>query len=729
MRKTEGVDKLKIGKLKNPVISLAKEDRHAILLGAYQSLLLGGLMKYYGVLAGLSQAAPFIIGLAFVGFALGARAGKKKRLVGLQWRFVLSASALGFLFFSRLYFPNLFRAMFLGENLTIRLLLLVVSVWLSCFLFSFVGYAYSIVLRSASRPALNYAALAAGFAIGTAGFGILVSLAGPDATFVTALLLGLLLIENSRARTAGGVALIVAIVAAGPVRAAQFNSIAFTWGVRDYKRVANVWSPYYKIDIITFNQDSILCGLYNYVGMILSFKRIEDVEEAARYYEAFYEATMPPGAQSALILGSGGGVKHPALFPPHMKKVVAVEIDPTIVKLMRGKFASFNRGFYSDPRVRPVVAEGRAFLGRNRDRFDFIDYESLDTRLYATSMNIVPIENTLYTREGLRQAVEHLSDDGLLRITIGTDEDEQVVRPIVSGLPAGVYYDVYRIKIDMAQLVAGIGEGVDGGGDAALNGWTSSMPQTAIIVAKKTGRIEHVRAWYESLGPEAADQIQRINIKPDPTTALTDNHPFFGSLGPATGAFCLALVIVFLLPAILFSRRNPTGRMHYFFYFIGAGYIGLEILFLVRGTRSSHNPALTALLLATMFVAGNATACAAVNKKTPGKGTLVAALVLLAFGILFSQALTSTPALALSASLVIGFLGGLFWPTALARLPRGARRAALSSDAIGTLPGIILFHGALFVSGFYAAEIIVAALYVLATFVLLLNPVASRNTV
>ena len=405
-------------------------------------------------------------------------------------------------------------------------------------------------------------------------------------------------------------------------------------------------------------------------------------------------------------------MSHPALFPSSMKRVVAVELDPVLVKLMREEFSNFNRGFYNDPRVFPVTAEGRAFLSRSSERFDFIEYESLDTKMYTAAMNIVPIEFSLYTREGLQQAVQHLSDKGVLRTSLGTEDDERIVQPILSGLPSDIYYDVYRVFIDLTHLTGISGSGKNGG----LAGWIDRMPQTAILASKDRKAIERVRTWYDSLDQAASDQILRIDVKPNPARALTDNHPFVGT-GPASrkALVLIAMTACILLPALFFSRRSHLERMHYFFYLIGAGYVGLEILFLVHGTRSALNPSLAALVLVSMFVAGNAAACAVVSQKRPGRGTLCAVLALLICGVLFSHKWTFTPLIAMVFSLAIGFLGGLFWPTALAVLPRNARRDALSSNALGVLPGIICFHLALYFSGYFQAGILVSTLYAAAT--------------
>lgn len=686
---------------------MKREDASALLLGAYQSLLLGVSMKFLGAAAGLAQTIPFIIGLTFTGFALGARADDSKKQGAMQCRFAISSALLGFLLISKFYFLNIFRMFFLKEKPFVSLAAFAVSVWLLCYLFSCAGRKYSALLSAHERPIVNYAHLSLGFAAGTAVFAALAGSLGPEILLAAALALGAFAIGKDRMRAAGIVFIAAAAVSGFLIRDSNFKRISFIWGLKDYKRVADVWSPYYKIDLVTFNNGSALCGLYNYTGMIMATKRFEDMEAVAHYNEVLYAAAMPAGASAALILGSGGGMKHPALFPPAMKSVTAVEIDPAIVRLMKDKFGEYNRGFYSDPRVHPIVSEGRAFLSRDKSKYDFIEYESLDTRLYAPGMNIIPIENTLFTREGLAAAYARLSDNGVIRITIGTEDNEGVVKPIISSLPPGAHYDVYRVFINLAKLT-----GIDAvTGPSGLAGWAGNMPQTAIIVSKKKDIISDIRRGFESGNALAAGKMLRFDIARAPETAVTDDRPFIGGRPESAAPVFLALAAIIVASALFTSRKKARGSMHFFFYLIGAGYIGLEILFISRGIRTSGNPALMSLVFASLFVGGNILSCAAAEALKPGKAAVAACAAALTVLIMLSATLTASVGAASASSIAAGFLGGMFWPSALRLVPAEMRRSALSSDALGAFPGIIVFQVALYASGFHAASAFLAAMY------------------
>jgi hypothetical protein len=696
---------------------LDANDRRALLLGFFQSLMLGVLMRFYGMVAGLSAVVPFITGLAFVGFALGARRPMEPGQTGRQWRFLAALAALAFLLLSRLYYVNFFKAFFTGRWPVLPLVLLGAGVCLACMVFGYVGACYAASLRVSQRPLLNYALLALGFTGGALFFGLVggafVGVYTPEYSVLFAVLAAYFMVDIPQRGKVLGVSMAVLLFAMLFVSQWQFGRIAFTWGVNDYKRVADEWSPYYKIDMLSFKGDSVLWGLYNYTGMLLASRRFEDMEAAAPMNEALYLAAMPPGARTALILGSGGGMSHPGLFTPHMSRVTAVEIDPVIVNIMSTRFSAYNRGFYNDPRVTPVIAEGRAFLQSNPAMYDYIEYESLDTRLYSAGMNIVPVENRLYTREGLAAAMSRLAPEGLMRITMGTDDDARVVLPVVSGLPDDVFFDVYRVTIDM-ELLTGVGEQGAGG---ALAGWKKDMPHTAILVAKKKYMLDRVRRWQAELPGAERAKIQRLDLARDPGAALTDNKPFVGGASQPGLSVWLFVLAAAIAPALAAYGRRPHGARRgtlAFFYLVGAAYVCLEILFLALGVRGSLNPAWTALWLTSLFVLGNAAACAAASVLHPGRGVLGAAALLLAAGVAASLQLTQTPGAAMAASLAAGFLGGLFWPAALERVPAAARAHALSWDALGAFPGVVIFHASLYLMGFHAAALCTVGLYIAA---------------
>ena len=692
---------------------MPKQDREALLLGLYQSVLLGVLMKYYGAVAGLMAMVPFLVGLGFVGFAVGARAPEDKNPVRRQTAFIACAALLVLLLVSRLYYVNLFKAFFTQKAPVFGLAMFALSVALAVKLFAYAGWRYAAALKQTERPVWNYALLAAGFAGGTAVFGLASGIGGqmvytPDILALFVLFLAPYLTDLPNGKKASGAMLLVCVAVMVFAPKAYFKHISFSWGADNPRHVADQWSPYYKIDAVALKNDTVLCGLYNYTCMLIAVKNFDDLEAAAAENEALYEAAMPAGARRALIMGSGGGMKHPALFRDSMESVTAVEIDPVIVSLMRNRFPDYNRGFYSDPRVRAVVAEGRAFLRRDTSTYDYIEYESLDTRLYATAMNVVPVENRLFTRGGLAAAYARLAPDGVMRISIGT-EDAHIISAVVSSLPQDAHYDVYRVIIDMGRLL-----GLDRARvRARLAGWSQDMPQTAVLVAKSQQPLARAQKRLEQMNLDPK-KIKRLSAPRRPGAALTDDRPFFG--GPRMGGAAVALLLGGLFAAMLVAGRVAGVRKdNVYFYLVGAGYAALEVSLVAQGVRGALNPAAAALVMMTLFLAGNVCANLLAERAAPRGPVLLGAAVLLLPAVVGAAAVEGLPLwVRAAACAVAGLLGGLFWPAGLSRISSARRGPALAADALGSLPGIIVFHVALYAAGYQAAAAAAAVLFLCA---------------
>ncbi|MHC4482531.1 MAG: spermine/spermidine synthase domain-containing protein, partial [Planctomycetota bacterium] len=72
------------------------------------------------------------------------------------------------------------------------------------------------------------------------------------------------------------------------------------------------------------------------------------------------------------IIGAGGGSDVVQALALNAHKVVAVEMNPQVIDLVRDRFDEFASGLYRRDDVEVVVAEGRSFLQTGRQLFDII---------------------------------------------------------------------------------------------------------------------------------------------------------------------------------------------------------------------------------------------------------------------------------------------------------------------------------------------------------------------
>ncbi len=118
-----------------------------------------------------------------------------------------------------------------------------------------------------------------------------------------------------------------------------------------------------------------------------------------------------------VVLGAGGGnLVRQALYHD-TPSVTAVEIDPQIVKLIRGDYRDFSGGLFNLDTVSVQIKEARGFLDGNPQLYDLIQVALIDS-FAASSAGLYALnENYLYTVEALGKFYARLSMGGYLGIS------------------------------------------------------------------------------------------------------------------------------------------------------------------------------------------------------------------------------------------------------------------------------------------------------------------------
>ena len=117
-----------------------------------------------------------------------------------------------------------------------------------------------------------------------------------------------------------------------------------------------------------------------------------------------------------LVLGAGAGADVLQAHYHGARRIDAVELNPQVVDLVRGRFADHSGGVYSDI-ARVHVAEARGFVAASEERYDLIQVALLDS-FSASSAGLYALsENYLYTVEAVQDDLRHLQPGGLLAIT------------------------------------------------------------------------------------------------------------------------------------------------------------------------------------------------------------------------------------------------------------------------------------------------------------------------
>ncbi len=84
-------------------------------------------------------------------------------------------------------------------------------------------------------------------------------------------------------------------------------------------------------------------------------------------------------ARRVLVIGGGdGGMIEEVLKHRAVKRVVMVEIDPSVIAFSKKHLGSICRDAFDDPRAHVVIADGARFVTETTERFDVVIVDSTD---------------------------------------------------------------------------------------------------------------------------------------------------------------------------------------------------------------------------------------------------------------------------------------------------------------------------------------------------------------
>jgi spermidine synthase len=118
-----------------------------------------------------------------------------------------------------------------------------------------------------------------------------------------------------------------------------------------------------------------------------------------------------------LVLGAGAGAQVLLALYHGARPIDAVELNPQLVELVRGRYAEFAGNLYGRPEVRVHIGEARGFVAAATDRYDLIQVPLLDAFAAAAAGTVSLNESFVYTVEAFDTYLDHLADGGYLAIT------------------------------------------------------------------------------------------------------------------------------------------------------------------------------------------------------------------------------------------------------------------------------------------------------------------------
>ncbi len=516
------------------------------------------------------------------------------------------------------------------------------------------------------------------------------------------------------------------------------------------------WNVYSRITCVTDFDPDYLARLFidsDAETSILRWDgRRESLAKGSAWFRAFpFRLVDNP---RVLVIGPGGGTDVALAIACGSPLVTAVEMNPLIVRCVRG-FGAEAGNLYDHPNVRLVMDEGRNFIQRTPEKFDFILMGFVDSWASVASGGLSLTENYLYTRDAIAAYYDRLTDNGALVIVRWPTDVPRLVANAVDVLS------------ERGKPVEEIGRHIVAVSERPPARDETKPPETVFMLSRSPltkAVVDRLLDGHAGLHIHFAPSREQAAEKPyadlfanrisfagytdsfeTMATPVRDDRPFYfatekphGIPGFVRHLFKLPLLLVIGFTLVLlaggkvFGFRAPGVRSVAYFGALGLGFIICEVALMQRLILLLGHPIYTlVVILFTLLVAGGIGSYVArryAPNEIPRKlgGILPAVVLLIALGafalptlVQWALPLGLAPRIAVAAALTFpfGFLMGMPFPLGLrhaAQDPKGAPVSALwgingVASVIGSIGGMMLAVAAGFTAVFLAAAACYAA--------------------
>jgi hypothetical protein len=338
-------------------------------------------------------------------------------------------------------------------------------------------------------------------------------------------------------------------------------------------------------------------------------------------------------SSDVVVVGTGGGRDILSALVFNQRSVTGVEINPSILDLVNGRFGDFTGHLDRHPQVRFVNDEARSYLARMQERAGIIQISLIDTWAATASGAFVLTENSLYTVEAWTRFLERLSPRGVLSVSrwYYADRPGEVYRSAVLAVAALQRIGVNRPR-DHFAIVRAVPPATAGAPDGIGTILVSKDPLSSadldtletVAARMKFDIVQSPRTSIDDTfaAIASADRLPALLASyPLDISAPTDDSPFFfhmlrlrdvfdvrrwqdqgivsfnmkavGVLGVLLVTVVLMTTACILVPLMRTGRgANLEGAAPYLGYFvaIGLGFMLIEISQLQRLTIFLGHP-------------------------------------------------------------------------------------------------------------------------------------------
>lgn len=488
-------------------------------------------------------------------------------------------------------------------------------------------------------------------------------------------------------------------------------------------------------------------------GELNAVTNFQDTDDPALAFLSFLPSSLPYSLISqpkVLVLEPKGGLDIQAALVFKASRIKAIESDSLVVRLLRDELGSFWGNLDDHKKVNLISAHPRAALQSEKETFDVIVFSLTDV-FGASSTGLYGLnENYLFTVDSFGRILDLLSPGGIISLTLYLlPPPRQEAKILATWIEA-----LERKSLDSASRIAAIRTW----GTLSLFIKKSPFVNRELTILREfcSGRLFDT-VYYPGIAPEEQNihnQMDRplyedlftVLLSPSSRQKLfsdylfeirpaTDNRPFlshfykmsrakqtFKALGRNFSLFfqgqylltllafqaCFLAFVLIILPlrspgGEKTLRRGTKARAFFYFYFLGASYISIEIFLIQKFILFLGHPlySVSIILLSLLCSSGLGSFF---SKKILGKSPIIKTSVCLLlcsglaltylfllpgfFGQFIVLGLGAKIVLSFAVIFPLGFLMGIPFPTGIRLLKAAAENLlpwAWSANAFSTV--------------------------------------------
>lgn len=302
--------------------------------------------------------------------------------------------------------------------------------------FALIGALYGDALRRAASARVMHGFFVLGTAVAAVAAHFAILKFGPYAPMII-VSAAVVAFAPRRALAAAGV---IACAAALWVATHDTQRAFFVWKIDTYKHLSANWTPYYRVDFISFKNDHCIGGVYNTIMLWFTCDTAKDMPAEMK----MLMRNVARGKKHVLLAGRTDGLYASMILDayPDIRDFTHVDFDPVVARLMSGPYARYNGGLFKRPGVTAKSADIRQFIkkqARTGKKYDLIFLNGPGIRLFNQPRSVFFQEDYLTARENYEDIFNKLlTRDGVFVIDWGSSMEDEVV-PMMANIPDGVH--------------------------------------------------------------------------------------------------------------------------------------------------------------------------------------------------------------------------------------------------------------------------------------------------